>query len=63
MTAAERKREDAVYDAKLRLGFGDVQGFRAKPCRVCGSRVSRTYNGVTECFLHFRGPLQMEIQR
>ena len=53
----------AIYQAKLMLGFGDVDGF-SKPCEVeaCGSRMSRTYSGKTRCWDHYDGPLQLELE-
>ena len=60
-----RKRHEVIdasdiEQAKLLLGFGDVNGF-AKPCGICTSKLSRTYSGRTRCWDHYDGPLQLEL--
>jgi hypothetical protein len=52
--------EAAIHRAKLALGFGDVYGF-AKPCGICGSRLSRRGPSGVRCWWHFDAPIQFDI--
>lgn len=63
VTKAERRqlrREDAIEQAKLMLGFGDIDGGGGR-CDHCESTLTRVWDGRTECWDHYDGPLQLEL--